>query len=51
MIWVCEVLGIVVDEFLIYVCIFCLEEFLNINLYVISVSMGDKFLYISVYYD
>lgn len=48
---VCEALGIVADEPLNYACIPRLEEFLNINLYVISASMGDKFSYISAHHN
>lgn len=48
---VCEALGIVADEPLTYAWIPRLEEFLIINLYVISASMGDKFSYISAHHD
>lgn len=48
---VCEALRFVSDEPLTYSCIPRLEEFLNINLYVISARMGDKFSYISAHHD
>lgn len=34
-----------------YVYVFLLEDFLNVNIYVVSVCMGDVFFYISWNYD
>lgn len=48
---VCETLGIVTNQALTYAYIPLLEDFLNVNIYVVSARMGDAFSYISRNHD